>query len=425
MSSESGTEHDRDVVVIGAGPAGSAAAAILAEKGRRVTILERERFPRYSVGESLIPYCWFPLERLGLVERLDASGFIVHKHSVQFVSLSGRLSTPFYFFEHSDHPSARTWQVVRSEFDQMLLDNALEKGAELMAETAAKELLWRNGAVVGVSAEDAAGSGHVLHARVTIDASGREGFAQVLKRWRVPDEQLRKHAIWTYYEGAQRDPGIDEGATTISYLPDKGWFWYLPLADDVVSVGVVAERDYLFRGTANLEAIFQREVSVQPWIERHLASGRQTGEYRITSDFSYRSRHCATDGLVLAGDAFAFLDPVFSSGVFLALQGGVMAADAVDSALDAGDASAERFREYGARFCRSLEAMRRLVHAFYDVTFNFGTFLEAHPEFRGDLTDVLIGNLEPDFDPFFRAMANFARIPEPLPFGEPKPASGS
>lgn len=408
-----------DVIVIGGGPAGSTAAAVLAEHGRKVTLVERERFPRYRLGESLIPHCWFPLNRLGLVDKLDEAAFIVHKHSVQFINLSGERSTPFYFFEHSDHPSARTWQVVRSEFDQLLLDNAREKGVTVLEQTKAKELLREGDAVIGVRAESADGEELRLHAPITIDASGRDAFALTQNRWRVADEDLRKIAIWTYYEGALRDPGIDEGATTIAYLPDKGWFWYLPLARDTVSVGVVGERDYLLRDTRDLEQVFMREVGVQPWIERHLAPGRHTGEVRVTSDFSYRSRHCAQDGLVLTGDAFGFLDPVFSSGVFLALQGGVMVGDAVEAALAAGDVSAERFSDYGREFCRGMEAMRRLVHAFYDVTFNFGTFLKAHPEFRGDLTDVLIGKLYEDFEPFFGAMSEFASIPGPLPHGAP------
>jgi flavin-dependent dehydrogenase len=408
-----------DVLVLGAGPAGCSAAAILAEKGRRVALLEREPLPRYRIGESLIPWCYFPLERLGLIERLNAAGFAVRKLSVQFAGMDGKISTPFYFFEHTDHPCAKTWQVVRSEFDAMLLDNALEKGAELLPETAAKELLWRDGSVVGVRAEGPDGKPLTLAAPVTIDATGRDTFAQARNRWRVQDKHLRKLAIWTYYDGALRDPGLDAGATTIAYVPDKGWFWYIPLSNDRVSVGIVAEPEYLFRDTRELPEIFAREVGIQKWIQRHLAPGRPTGEFKTTRDFTYRSRHCATNGLVLAGDAFAFLDPVFSSGVYLALSNGVRAADAIDAALAAGDVSAGRFAEYGRTYCYEVEGMRRLVHAFYDHDFRFSTFLKAHPELRGDLTDCLIGNLGQDFDPLFTAVAEFAKIPTPLEHGQP------
>jgi flavin-dependent dehydrogenase len=408
-----------DALVIGAGPAGTSAAAILAEYGRRVLILERERFPRYRIGESLIPHCWFALNRLGLVERLDAADFAVHKYSVQFASVDGRVSKPYYFFERSDHPSSRTWQVVRADFDQFLLDNALRKGAECWQETTARELLRDGERVVGVRVERAGAGELELHAPMTIDASGRDTFAQQKHGWRVQDLRLKKHAIWTYYRGALRDPGLDAGATTIAYVPTKGWFWYIPQAGDVVSVGIVADKEYLFRDTKDIGEIFRREAAAQPWVARHLAPGTPTGVYKATHDFTYRSMHCAADGLLLAGDAFAFLDPVFSSGVFLALNGGVMAGDAVERALRSGDVSAPQFAAYADKYRHGMESMRRLVHAFYDAGFNFGEFLRAHPDMRGDITDVLIGDLFRDFDPLFRAMADFADIPGPLPHGAP------
>jgi len=154
-------------------------------------------------------------------------------------------------------------------------------------------------------------------------------------------------------------------------------------------------------------------VENNAWIHDHLSTGRQTGEYYATGDFSYRARHCAADGLVLAGDAFAFLDPVFSSGVFLALKGGELVADAVHAALEAGDVSAARFAEYGATLEQGLKAMRRLVYAFYDRNFSFGKLMRAHPEIRGELTDCLIGNLYRDFSQLFAALDEFARLPAP------------
>lgn len=413
-----------EVLVIGAGPAGTTAAALLSEQGHCVTLIERERLPRYRVGESLIPHCWYPLERLGLVERLRGSASTITKNSVQFVSTEGVLSRPFYFFEHSDHDSARTFQVHRAEFDQVLAENAVEKGVQLFEGTTAKEFLREDGRVVGLRAASEEHGEFELRAEITIDASGREAFAQARNRWRVPDEKLRKVAIWSYFEGATRDEGVDEGATTIAYLPEKGWFWHLPLAGDVISVGVVADADYLYRDSREPGEILAREIGLQPWMRERLAPGRCTGEYRVTSEFTYRTKHCATDGLVLAGDAFGFLDPVFSSGVYLALQGGVLAADAVHAALAAGDVSAERFTEYGKTFRYGMESMRRLVHAFYDKEFNFGAFLKEYPEMRYDLTDCLVGNLFRDYDPFFAAMSRFADIPEPLPHGDPLPVAG-
>ncbi len=407
-----------DAIVVGGGPAGATAAAVLAEKGRRVVVLEREKFPRYHIGESLLPYCYFPLERLGLIERMKASHF-PKKYSVQFVSTEGRLSVPFYFFQHMKHDASMTWQVLRSDFDEMLLDNARNRGAEVIEEISARELIRRDGTVVGVKAVDGTGQMREFHAPMTIDATGRDAFAVSRNGWKVRDAYLNKIAMWTYYKGAKRDPGLDEGATTVAFVPDKGWFWYIPLPDDVVSVGVVAEKDYLYSDSRDLETIFQREVRKNPWVEEHLAAGRQFGEYRVTGEYSYRSRHCSEDGLVLAGDAFAFLDPVFSSGVFLALRSGELVADAVDAALTAGDVSAERFREYGAYVCEGIEAMRKLVYAFYQANFSFKEFLMEFPDMKGDLTDCLIGNLFKDFDPLFGAMSKFANVPAPLPHGTP------
>ena len=404
--------NEYDAVIIGGGPSGTAAAAVLAEADRNVVILEKDAFPRYHIGESLIPYNYFPLERIGMLPALQASDF-VRKHSVQFVGESGKVSRPFYFQQHMDHPCSQTWQVDRDDFDRMLLDNAVAKGAEHRGGVKVERLrLDDRGAVTGVETDQG-----VFEAPVTVDASGRNCVAMNQFGWRVPDEVLRKHAMWTYYEGAVRDEGIDEGATTVAYVGGKNWFWYIPLRDNRVSVGLVGAKDYLFRGSKYPQEIWDREIRNNAWIAEHLAGGTRVADVQVTSDFSYRSRHCARDGLVLAGDAFAFLDPVFSSGVFLALYSGVMAGETI---LDLqGDYRGEHFAEYGRRFCGGLEAMRQLVYAFYHDDFNFGIMLKRYPDMRGDLTDCLIGHVEKDFGPLFRAIAEFTELPEPLAHGGP------
>ncbi len=407
-----------DAIVIGGGPCGSTAAAVLAQHGRKTAILEKNRFPRYHVGESLLPYCYFTLDRIGMVEKLNRSSFI-RKHSVQFASASGKISQPFYFFEHLNHPAAQTWQVVRSTFDRMLLNNAAEHGADVHEGVAAKKLLMDGDAVVGVEAKDEAGRAMRFAAPITLDCSGRDGFAISRLGWRKRDPKLSKVAIWTLYRGGLRGEGINEGATTIAYLPERGWFWHIPLPDDVISVGITAEHDYLFREGKDLPRIFEREIAQNRWVTEALGPAEQFGEYWVTGDYSYRSEYSAKDGLVLAGDAFAFLDPVFSSGVFLALKSGEMAADAAHEALDAGDVSAGRFDEYSHQLLGSIEAMRKLVYAFYDTGFSFGDLLKKHPQLRGDLTDCLIGNLFKDFTDLFDATAEFAQTPPPLPHGRP------
>ena len=353
-----------------------------------------------------------------MIEALNRSNF-VKKYSVQFASEDGSVSQPFYFSKHFDHDAAQTWQVVRSEFDQMLLDNAANKGAQVWEQTAAKQLVSENDVVVGVETEQASGAKQSFRAPITIDCSGRDGFAMNRNQWRLRDPDLSKIALWTYYQGAIRDEGLDEGATTIAYLPDRGWFWYIPLPDQIVSVGITADRDYLYREGKDLEAIFDREVKANKWIEQHLSTGQRIKPFLVTGDYSYRSQYCANDGLVLAGDAMAFLDPVFSSGVFLALQSGVMAADAVEEALRANNVSARQFVQYSEKLCQGIEAMRKLVYAFYDKAFSFGHVLRQYPRLRGDLTDCLIGNLFRDFDQLFEAIGKFAYVPPPLKHGRP------
>ncbi|HEY0075066.1 MAG TPA: NAD(P)/FAD-dependent oxidoreductase [Abditibacteriaceae bacterium] len=407
-----------DAIIIGGGPAGATAAATLAMRGRNVVVLEREHFPRYHVGESMMPYCYYTLERLGLIEQMNAQNF-TKKYSVQFASANGKMSQPFYFFQHYDHPSSTTWQIWRDRFDLMLLNNARDKGATVHEGMTVREVIQEEGAAVGVRAVDEDKKVYEFRAPMTIDCSGRSALFAGQQKWKVRDPELNKIAIWTYYKGAKRDEGYDEGATTVAYIPDKGWFWYIPLPDDIVSVGVVAEADYLYRDGRDLEAIFQREVKENPWVEEHLAPGTVCDQYRVTAEFSYRAKHCASDGIVLAGDAFGFLDPVFSSGLFLALRGGEMVAEEVDAALSDGDYSAARFEKYGCEMHRGIEAMRRLVYAFYDTDFTFKTLFMARPDLRPDVTDCLIGDLWRDYEDLTMELKRFAKVPEPVEHGAP------
>ena len=409
-----------DVLIIGAGPAGSTAAALLAERGHRVIVLEREKFPRYHIGESLLPFCYEPLKRLGLIEKLKQSHF-VRKYSVQFVSPNGKASQPFYFFNRYDRETvAQTWQVLRSEFDALLVENARAKGATILEEMKVTSLLREGERVVGARAENMDGDVREFRAPITLDCTGKEAFSAVRNQWRVKDPFLNKVAVWTYYKGAKRDAGIDEGATTVAFVPEKGWFWYIPQHNDMVSVGVVADGKYLSRdGVKEPEEILKREVKQNAWIESYLAPGQQVGPHYITSEFSFHARHCGSDGLLLVGDAFCFLDPVFSSGVMLALKSGVLAADAVHEAILARDFSPERFSGYATMLRQGIENMRKLVYAFYDPNFSFRKLTDKYPDLAGDVTDCLSGDVNKDFSKLWDAVREFAPLPDDLPLGQP------
>lgn len=407
-----------DTIVIGGGPAGCATATLLAGKGHRVLLLEKSKVPRYHIGESLMPFCWFSLERLGVLPEMQRLGF-VQKLSVQFVNQDGQQSRPFYFFQHSDHPSSYSWQVERSRFDEMLWMNAISKG--VIAKDGTKVLTTQHneaGAVIGVCTETSDGVATNYQAPITVDCTGRDSFWLSKNQWKMRDPELNKIAIWTYWKGAKRDTGLDAGSTTVAYLPGKGWFWYIPLTNDIVSVGIVAERDYLYHDTRDVETIFKREIQNNVWIQDHLSVGDSTGEYWVTGEFSYRSKYCAADGIVLAGDAFSFLDPVFSSGVFLALKSGEMVADAVDQALQKGTFTADQFEAYGTELCSHIETMRKIVYAFYDDNFSFGKLIKSNPDVRGRLTDCLIGDMSQKFQNLFDAISEIATLPAVLDHGK-------
>jgi len=398
-----------DAIVIGGGPSGSTASALLAEHGHNVLLLEREPFPRYHIGESLIPYTWFTLNRLGVVDWLRKSAN-PKKYSVQFVSITGKVSQPFYFFQTIKHECAQTWQVWRSEFDQMLLDNAVSKGVTLRQHVAVRDVLMEGSRVVGVRADTKNGvKGEEIRAKVVVDATGRDSLLSRKFGWKDKDADLNKIAVWSYFEGAMRDPGLDEGATTVAYVPSKGWFWYIPLHSNIVSVGVVGEPSYLYRDTRNPDEIFRREVEGCRWIHDHIKVGTQVEPVRVTGEYSYHSQRIGGDGFCLIGDAFAFLDPLFSTGVFLALKSGEMAADAIHAGLATGRIDAAHFDDYYARQRRAVVSFRHLVRAFYDLSFSFREFLQVYPHLNSLIVDTLVGNVFTDLTPLFTALDEYKK----------------
>jgi flavin-dependent dehydrogenase len=381
-----------DVIVIGGGPAGSTASTLIAQRGRKVVLFERERFPRFHIGESLIPETYWVLKRLGMLPKMQKSHF-VKKYSVQFVNSQGKESAPFYFWDNKPHECSQTWQVVRSEFDQMMLQNAREHGASAHEGVRVLDVLFEGERAVGVLIREEDGTEREVRASAIVDASGQVGILQNRMGLRVWDPLLNKGAIWTYWRGAYRDSGRDEGATMVLQTADrKGWFWYIPQHDDMVSVGVVAPFDELFKGRGPYAQTYEEEVAKCPALKQRIASATRATGYFATKDYSYRATKVAGDGWVMIGDAFGFLDPLYSSGVLLALRSGEMAADAICEGLDKGDTSAAQLGKWGPAFNEGVDRMRRLVCEYYEG-FSFGRFVKAFPHLRGTVTDILIGDV--------------------------------
>jgi flavin-dependent dehydrogenase len=385
-----------DVVVIGGGPAGSTTSTLVAQRGLKVGLFERERFPRFHIGESLIPETYWVLKRLNMLPKMQASRF-VKKHSVQFVNAAGKESAPFYFHDNKPHECSQTWQVERGEFDRMMLDNAREHGVEAHEGVHVLEVLFDGDRATGVRIREADGTRREVRATVVVDASGQAALLQNRFTLRLWDPVLNKGAIWTYWRSAYRDTGRDEGATMVLQTADKkGWFWYIPLHDDIVSVGVVAPFDYLFKNRrGSHEQTYEEEVEAAPAVKKRVAGAARASGYYVTRDYSYRSKQVAGDGWVLVGDAFGFLDPLYSSGVLLALKSGELAADAIADGLEKGDTSAAQLGAWGDGFNQGVDRMRRLVCEYYNG-FSFGAFVRQHPDLRGTITDLLIGDLFSD-----------------------------
>ena len=403
-----------DVIVIGGGPAGSTTAALVAEYGHRVLLLEREKFPRFQIGESLMPGTYWSFERLGILDKLKESAF-VRKYSVQFFSGSGKGSAPFYFNKHDSHESSVTWQVLRSEFDQLMMDNAAEKGAEVKQGASVHQVHFDGNRATGVQVTFRNGRVKDLWAHVVVDATGRSTLISRKLGTKTVEPRLKKASIFSHFKGAYRDEGIDEGATLILNTRDKdSWFWSIPLQNDVVSVGVVGGLDYLLQNReGSPQDIFQAELDLCPSMKERLAGAEQVFPMKVTQDFSYRSRELAGEGWVLVGDAFGFIDPVYSSGVFLALKSGEMAADAIHEAIEAQDFSAAQLGKWAAEFMPGMEAIRKLVYAFYSKGFSFARFLRQHPECINGVVDILSGNVYiNDVTPIFKPMEEMCDLPE-------------
>ncbi|MCP3918379.1 MAG: NAD(P)/FAD-dependent oxidoreductase [bacterium] len=399
-------DESYDVAVIGGGPGGTAAACFLQKSGHRCVLFERAAFPRYSIGESLIPHSYGTLDRLGLIPKLRESAF-TKKFSVRFVSPDGRDSDPFYFSETIEGNGAQTWQVDRDQFDLMCREHAIECGVHVR-KGVVEHVDFADGRAVGVRVRSAAGTGE-FSARVIVDASGRATALgnQLDLKESIPS--LCKSTVWSYYRGGARGVGLSAGETTILLFPDKSWAWYIPLLDDVVSVGIVGDTETIFHGDEAAEEAFLRHVAASPGLGERLSTAQHLGPVRGgRQHLAYRNRETVGDGWVMVGDARAFLDPIYSSGVFLALESAEQAALSIHEALVANDVSKARLGTFEPRLNAGVDVISQLIHAFYDPSFGFGEFLRRHPDQRPALIDCLVGDVFKDMSSFTAALASLA-----------------
>ncbi len=350
-----------DVVIIGGGPAGSAAATILARSGRKVVVLERDRFPRFKIGESLLPFSMETFERLGVREKLDAR-FII-KHGAEIVTSCGNHNIKFYFRDGLKNPHPTAYQVTRSEFDLLLLEHAQESGAEVRQETGAKKVDF-DADGVNVTLD----SGEVIRGRYVIDASGRQSLLGTQFGSKKAYANLRKFAVYAHYENVQREPG-DAGTLIRIIRTVDGWFWMIPLTETRMSIGKVLEQADFKRAKLSPEAFLEAAIAEQPVVTERLKYAKRVTQVYAAGDYSYRNTRLTGERWILAGDAAGFIDPVFSTGVFMGLLSGEQAADAIGIALKTPQRALHHFQRYEKNLNKVMDLYLRFVTAWYKPEF--------------------------------------------------------
>jgi len=414
-----------DVVVIGGGPAGSTAATLLARKGFSVTLLERERFPRFQVGESLLPYNNDLFDRLGVTVPM-AQGSFTPKYGAGFVTADGALGYTFRFRENLPEAYHSSFQVKRAEFDELLLRNAAANGVDVREETAvtAVDLDDPKRATVTPS------NGQRIEARFLVDASGHGAFLGNRLGGKEDVEELKKVAVFAHYKNVPRPEGRDSGNTIIVVLRDA-WFWLIPVSSDTMSVGLVVGRDHLRGCGLSPEELLRRTIDGAPYLAERMKDAEQVTQVYVRRDFSFMVKRRTGENFALIGDAAGFLDPIFSTGVFMAMKSADIAADAIEQRLRKD--SMRLLRRYDRSFQSAIDKYFRFIVNFYRREF-LEVFLQPKTDYGliPVITGILAGNIFATnnraklalFFFFVRMQKMSGRIAKPIAWEElPGPAS--
>ena len=366
-----------DAAVIGGGPAGASAAIMLAKAGKRVVLFERSRFPRFQIGESLLPACWEIWRRLGITEKIEAEGFTV-KQGANFGMFNQKPDVLLLTAEYPGYfERPYTYHVERARFDEILLEHAAECGVDVRREWSVADVLFEGERAIGVSAGKNGSAPAPIHASVVVDASGRESLIARKLNWRRPLPELNKIAHFAHFKGGfRRNPHgfinfgevMDGSVTTDIHTIDGGWVWYIPLRNDITSVGAVLDTRFAKNLGDSPQERFEKAIasctSVREWLE----DAEQAMEVKTISSIGYMNEHFHGDGFVLVGDASMFVDPVFSAGVTLAMRSGLFAADAIlDGFANGGDFSAARLRNYEERIREPMGRIFQMIYNWYRI----------------------------------------------------------
>lgn len=381
-----------DALVLGCGPGGSATGTFLAKAGKRVLILEKEIFPRFHIGESLLP-CNMPIfEQMGVLPALQAAGFPI-KYAAQFQLGNGSICTRFVFREGRFNSAPSAIQVERAVLDHILLKHTRACGADVREGWTATKFESDDTGVT-VDARDPQGNSHRFRASFLIDATGRGNLTGNQENLREMHPKWKKLAVFGHFENVAMDPGEAVSDTIIVRLENK-WFWIIPISATKTSVGIVFDKDEFTTSDGTPQEILYRWIENTPPVQKRMKDARLVGVVQTTSDFSYHNRRLIGPRLLRVGDAAGFMDPIFSAGVYLASWSGKLAAEAVVKALASGTPPRRDFERYEKRVRRGLRFYWRVVEEYYTTSF-MEIFLRPgnHYDLPSAVNAVLAGELE-------------------------------